>query len=621
MIETYDNERDHWRFLRDAHLGGRFWSVPSSTVLGSATLSWHTMNADGTRTDYSRVMNSYLVAHEGESDRQFIARWSMSPYVNIVSTVVKAYADGCTSHVSRQLEPLGTFIENVNRRGQSWAEFADRTATWTAVYGITACIVDAPSVSVEGLTESQRQAKGIAPYCVSIHPSAWAWIECDEDGTVVEFAYVDQPYKSTASSNTAQRISLRVWKADRVDDAGKMIPGSWSACSVSVANGQTISGSRDSMKVVKGGPLPAQCGGKIPVTFAYFDCDDSQVCPQGISLIADVADIGKSIYNILSWAHEILRKTGFPFLAIPMKSTGGQLDSGTAAKIGPGNGLGFDSNTGAPSWIQPSAESTQELRVHCIFLFQWALRSVGLELAADQSAQVSSGEALRIRSRDFESRAQKFARNMQRWETATLDLLARMGGVPESEIEKISVAYPKRITLPDQTEDLARAIQLLTMPVEIGAEARALAVIQAVDAALSLPDDKLSEIASGLMKLYGADIEAFGARQQLEELKARQETALLSSPQDVPPTVTLPAATDAAPVADTALNGAQVSSLMDLLSAASDGSLPIDTVQAMIAAAFPSMDSATVANMLTPIRTRGIQAPPAKDVTGGSTSS
>lgn len=76
---------------------------------------------------------------------------------------------------------------------------------------------------------------------------------------------------------------------------------------------------------------------------------------------------------------------------------------------------------------------------------------------------------------------------------------------------------------------------------------------------------------------------------------------------DAPPA---PIPTGAAAVADTALNGAQVSSLIDLLVAASTGSLPIDTVEAMARAAFPSMPSDVIAGMFAPVRKRGVQAPP-----------
>ncbi len=69
----------------------------------------------------------------------------------------------------------------------------------------------------------------------------------------------------------------------------------------------------------------------------------------------------------------------------------------------------------------------------------------------------------------------------------------------------------------------------------------------------------------------------------------------------------LPVDANAAPVdavADTALNGAQVTSLVEILANVSSGALPIDSAKSLILAAFPSFDDARVESMLTPLRNR-----------------
>ena len=57
----------------------------------------------------------------------------------------------------------------------------------------------------------------------------------------------------------------------------------------------------------------------------------------------------------------------------------------------------------------------------------------------------------------------------------------------------------------------------------------------------------------------------------------------------------------AAAVQDTALNGAQVASLLEILNAVTSGSLPKATAIAMILAAFPAIDEAQVSAMVNPI--------------------
>lgn len=594
-VETYDREREHWRFLRDAYLGGRCWKEPSATTIGNARLSWNSITEDGTKTPRVGVFSSYLVPHDGETDAQFTARCSLSAYVNIVSPVVKAYAEGCTANVQRNLSAVEAFTSDVDRRGSNWDEFVGTIATWSSVYGMLATVVDAPNVSVDGMSEAQRAAAKIAPYVVTVHPSAWVRVECDDTGRLLLFAYVDKPYRSAASASGETVVSVRAWRA-RTENH----PGGWSVHEMKVAGSTLISeyGIDDSTIVAdQSGPLPAACDGEIPVTFCFYERDPSFVCPQAQSLIADVADIGRQIYNCLSWCTEILRKAGFPFLAVPLKSTGGQLDAGTAMQIGVNSALGYDSGSGAPQWIQPSAESSRELRDNCVYLFQWAMRMVGLELAADASAQVQSGEALRIRSRDFESRAQKFARNLQRWEMSTLKLLARMGGVGDPSPDMLSVEYAKRITLPDPSEEVALATQLLGLPVEIGPEARVEAVKQVIRASLQVSDEQLASISEALKAMYEGDVNAFAARQTLEMTKAKAETAMLApvDPQDV--------AAGASNVADTALNGAQIASLLEVLGGVSSKTIPAESADAVIASAFPTISPEKRAAMLDPLKT------------------
>lgn len=519
--ETYDAIREHWRYLRDAHLGGRYWHTPSATTLGAVSLAWPSGAIDESgRPLYSQAARtSYLVAHEGESDRRYDARRALSSYVNVVGPVVKAYAEGVTARVMRSLDPIAAFADDVDRRGSAWGELAEGVASWACVYGVVATVVDAPAVDVSAMSEAERAARGVQPYVVTVHPPAWAWIEC-EDGRVIEFAYVSTPYRSDVSSGVkAADVELRVWRADRVID-GALVAGGWEVRQGAVATSRPLAEEARSLRVVSSGPLPAVLRGEIPVTFAYYDRDQASECPMGVSLISDTADAARVIYNALSWAMEINRLAAFPFLAIPLKSTGGQLDQSTAAKVGPGQGLGFDSGSGAPSWVEPSGTSQRELREHCVFVFQWAMRCAGLELAADSSAQVQSGEALRIRSRDFESRALRFARNMQRWEVATLRLFARMAGADETAL---AVSYPKRITMADPSEDLTRALTLLTAPVETGPEARALLVRQALDAALPLSDEELTALYEQIREMYTGDLATYDAKQTVERMRAQNE--------------------------------------------------------------------------------------------------
>ena len=62
-----------------------------------------------------------------------------------------------------------------------------------------------------------------------------------------------------------------------------------------------------------------------------------------------------------------------------------------------------------------------------------------------------------------------------------------------------------------------------------------------------------------------------------------------------------PAPTADTTVQDLALNGAQVSSLLEIITAVSSGTLPAATAREVIASAFPSFDAARIDRMLSPL--------------------
>lgn len=602
--ETYDQTRDHWSFLRDAYLGGRYWRHPSALTLASSSLRWDSGAIDDSgRPIYGTGKAvSYLVPYDGESDDAFTKRCALASYTNIVAPVVKAYAEGVTNGITRDLTALDGFVDDVDRSGSTWGELAEQVATWAAIYGLVATIVDSPAVDVSAMSEAQRIERRIAPYVVTVHPSAWVIVECDE-GRVTTFAYVSTPYRSDLSSNASADVEVRVWRA-RTSSS----PGGWEVRrgGVRLSSGVSIGSQVDGLELVASGPLPAVLEGEIPVTFAYYERDPSSECPMGVSLVSDTADAARSIFNRKSWIDEIDRNAAFPFLAIPLESTGGGLDDSTQRKVGTTKAMGFNSSSGAPSWIEPSGNSQRVMREQIVFEFQWAMRCAGLELAADQSAQVQSGEALRIRSRDFESRARRFARNLQRWEVSTLRLLAAMAGRPGAET---SVTYPKRITMPDPSEDLDRALRLLMAPVEIGTIARREAVKLAADSVLSLNDETASQVSDELESIYSEDLATSSAELSVKRLRAQNEARGLeqvnanetSPAQPVVDTTAAPAADTSTTVQDLALNGAQVSSLLEIITAVRAGALPAATAREVIASAFPSFSAARIDAMLSPL--------------------
>jgi hypothetical protein len=489
---TFDSRRERYLFNYCSYIGGENYRRPPVTSLSTASVSTTTLNADGTSsTSTPRTYHTFLVPHAAESEKSFEMRLALAAGIPVAEIIVDAYAEGVTAGVTRQLAAVEGICEDADLRGNSWGEFAEDAARWFCVYGHGATVVDTPPRDARIVTRADEKLKGSRPYCIFVHPSAWAWVDVDEFGRSTEFAYVDRPYsQDVIGVGQTQVVTVRVYTAARIVD-GKHVPGRWRVVRGAVQAHQSIDSQRAAFgDEIDSGDLDPRLEGRLPVEFGYYRRDSSTPYPIGISPIDSACDLQRVIYNKRSWEQQIARLAGFPMLTIPMAGTGGQMDPGAARVVGEGKALSFDSNAGSPQWIQPSAEWARDLRESCMQDFQLALRSAGLELAADASAQVQSGDALRIRSRDYESRAKRFARHMARWETAVLKLVALLAG--ESD-EGITITYPKRFTLPDLGADLERALTILSpskMPVEIGRTAKLAATMQAINAAIVLNDEQ-----------------------------------------------------------------------------------------------------------------------------------
>ncbi|OHD27284.1 MAG: hypothetical protein A2Y38_19370 [Spirochaetes bacterium GWB1_59_5] len=75
----------------------------------------------------------------------------------------------------------------------------------------------------------------------------------------------------------------------------------------------------------------------------------------------------------------------------------------------------------------------------------------------------------------------------------------------------------------------------------------------------------------------------------------------VAPPLDIPATMEVPAASAIADIQATALNGAQVSSLIELASQVSTGTLPLETARSIAAAAFPLVKAIDIDRIFTPL--------------------
>lgn len=496
----FDTSRGFALFVADAYEGGQAWDAPSSATLGTATLYGYRVvtvesgDSAGSQQVVEEALGterSYLVPWPGETKANFSRRRSLAVYINLTEPIVDAYLDAIIPRVTRSLGPAAPYLQSLDGDGQSWAQAVSDVALAAALDGVTACVIDAPR-SNPAATRAEEQELGVGLRATVVPLASWAWLRLDDDGCVSEFAYVDGAIVDATA--TAQRVRVFVWNS--------------SGCTVyehSLATGTALASARSGITAgtpVRGPfPLYPALKGKIPVVFAYHRKVGRTRVPRGKSLAASPAAIGRQVHQLLSQVEDTQRRAP-PFLNVPT-SAKGALEPEIAARLGPDTANPGPESGGAPSWVTFPSESLSDLRAHVAFLVGLAFRVSGLEIQADATAQVQSGEALRVRSRDFEARAGKFASNLADFERRALDIAAALLSLPRADI---TVTYPQRYVLGDPSELLAAAMLLMqSFSERLGPEAIAQVTRQALDAALTLDAATLDALAEEVVaKMSGA---------------------------------------------------------------------------------------------------------------------
>lgn len=478
-LSVYDLRRDYCAFLGDAYRGGWAWQNPSSQSYGTAVIRVFAQAPDNAAAQISIVnageRRTYLVPHAGEVPDEFDLRVKLATYVNVCEPIVDSYRDAVVRHVTRDLGALDNALKNLNGRGQTWSGLVNDVATWALTYGYLPVVIDAPRTN-PARNAAEEEALGIGLRAVVVHPQSIAWVDTDDDGCVNEFAWYERCDLGVNSSIYTTKV--RVWNREE-----------WYTVE-GMADRTGLTRIREHAKSwprLDQGRNPI---GQVPVTWAFFNEDTTSRNPIGTSVIEDIAPVARTIFNELSRVEEDHRK-GATFLAVPTTEASGGLSPDTEIRVGPDSAFGFASNTAPPSYVSPPSERASEIRAHVLFLIALAYRMAGLEVAADSSAQVQSGEALRVRSRGFEDRCGGFAQSLERWERAALTLVAAWLRAKPT----IVLSYPKRFVLPDLGEDLARAVLLTeTWGSQLGQEGTIAVLRQAINAALSLSEDQVNRL-------------------------------------------------------------------------------------------------------------------------------
>lgn len=515
-LAKYDAIRARLTFLFDSYIGGDQYKNPSSNPLSTARIYGYSIDSStgDLIPSIRRTYASYLIPRDNESEREFEARISYASYNSLCRFVVDSYAEAVTTKVQRKFGDLAGFATKVDYKGRSWGSFVESIAKFTATYGFMFTVVDA--------NES-------GPKAIPVHPTQIAWIDVDGyTGDITEFAWIEDAYYADAVSPSSQSIKVRVYNKD-----------GWSIRCGTVQNVHAgLTGVRDKLQPIESGALPERLNGKLPIVVSYYEEDTTNKWPFGYSLIDNIADIARQIYNDKSRLAELTVKAP-PFLAIPQVKSGGALTPQTKQAIGLTKGFGHDSGTGGPAWVVLPPEYAASIRDTCEALKTDALQQVGL--AVNASAQVQSGEALRVGSREFDSRAARYANQMCQYEEQLKSLFCLFAGVSD---KNITITYPNKFTLPDLKEDIINAkevlalndIDLVESAKTIGVDATVKAAMQIVCSALNVSDIEASAFEKEMRASLSVELSDVQSERIVRGLLLDKKAREWSAPVEVPGT-------------------------------------------------------------------------------------
>jgi hypothetical protein len=465
QITTYDSLREYLLFLNDSYVGEPKYSNPSPSVLTNATVVSRYIDKNGNIVEAGgKSFRTYLIPHDGESTTDFQARINSAGYINLCKPIVSAYVDSATGSTKRDLNLLDAVLQdNVDYRDSTYDEFIRSCATEFAIFGFSFVIVDTDEFG--------------SPKFIRIDPSKVAYIVCDDYGTIEEFVWINQSQYLNETRPSVQNVVVTKLNADGFTKLSGQIDYS---------QGWTT----DQLKIESSTPLSPALEGKLPLVVGFFERDNSSIIPLGVSLISEQARIGRTIYNLLSYATDIL-KMHFPMLVLPVKDSGGAIPPDMAKQIGNKFALPYDSETNAPQYLNPSKESTEELRAHADWLARWAFKLASIDV--DQASVPQSGVSLRIKSRDFETKVKRFAKELQKFEIKLLNMAATVSGISAKDI---TISYPEIFTSLDYSETIANTLQVLNLSqtIDIGDKAKLLAIKHLLSTALPITDFQLTEV-------------------------------------------------------------------------------------------------------------------------------
>lgn len=525
--------------------------------------------------DISDAELNYLWRFDGESSRSYDARLDRAIFERLAGGALDAIVAGVLGGAGQPVvpEPLTPMLLDVDARGSTWAEFRLQKATLAALLGHCHVGCDLPD---EEMIASGRRPAGL-PYLYLIPPTnliGWELTEWGEWRRAVVREVLSRDVQGPGS------LRYRIWTPETIrvtDGAGVTLP--WVD-----ADGAPVGDER---------PNPY---GRIPITTTFYASDpllaDERI---GRSWMENPARRNQHHYNVGSWIDEIAFKVTFPTLAMPVPEGESSIAPEQKVALGLGQALAYSSAGGPPTWLNPPRESIdvlRDLRNEDVALIRQAAGLAAPEQPSG-SNEMPSGEALRVTRANLGALLGSFAANLRAGDERDLRMALECAGWTGD----VSAPYPEDYAAVDEVarlDEIARSLGEIGLG-EVPA-ARALLLKAALQAVLPGGDPEAMTEAHDQIELAAKE------RAELAERQAAEREAALETMDDGAgevvedaagheaaevPGVVAAAGAGAGKAQDVALNGAQVTALVEIVKSVVLGEIPRESAAAIIAAAFP----------------------------------
>ncbi len=280
LLHTHDlwqKNIKRWQFLIDSYLGGQEFR-------------------DG----------KYLTSYQMESQEDFEQRLDSTPYDNHVKAITAIYNSFLFREPPQRMlgnlsnDPgIENFLKDADLDGRSFDTLIRDISTYAAVYGHVYVILDKPPVTA--YTRAEELSQGIRPYLSIVTPE-----------NVLDWQY------ERSISGVYYLTYLKIFEGSI---SGEDIFREYTPDTVTVyAMGQS---DEPELRM----QLPNNLG-RVPAICVYGQRSPSKGI--GISLVGDVADMSRAIYNELSEIEQVGRLTNHPSL---VKTASTQASAGAGAII------------------------------------------------------------------------------------------------------------------------------------------------------------------------------------------------------------------------------------------------------------------------------------------------